>query len=414
MTETTLKIENLEFEINGSKILENISIEAHKGEFIGLIGPNGAGKSTFLKCINGINKATQGSILLNGKSLVQLDSRSIAREVALMHQNTTVTFPFPALDIVLSGRYPHLGRMRRESAEDYAIARRYMEFTDTLQFERRPVNQMSGGERQRVLFAKILAQETDIILLDEPTASLDISFEEQIFEYCRKLCRRGKTVIAAVHDLKTASRFCSRLVLMKDGSVIADGTPEEVMTSGNLSESYGVKALVYRDRVSGDLDFHIHGLGRIRGMAEGESAAGKKVHIIGGGGSASGIFRMLFERGCSITAGVFAHGDTDIDSGSVFGADIIVGKPFSEIADEDYMRNVEMIKAADVVILCDMPFGFQNIRNLDAAAYAKRLVIIEEEAPEGRDFTGGAALGKYGELKGKAIVVNNARLHEVL
>ncbi len=410
-----LKIEKINYEINGSRILKDISMEAGKGEFIGLIGPNGAGKTTFMKCINGLNKVSDGSISINGKLIKDMDSRSIAREVALMHQNTVIGFPFPAVDIVLSGRYPHLGRMKKESAKDYEIARKYMGFTDTLKFKDRPVNQISGGERQRVLFAKILAQETDIILLDEPTASLDISFEEQIFEYCRELCKAGKTVIAAVHDLKTASRFCSRLVLMNEGRIVADGIPEMVMTSENLSETYGVKALVYRNRVSGNLDFHLHGMEHIIGIQnEDMRRLPESVHIIGGGGSATGIFRMLFEIGCIMTAGVFAHGDSDLASAEVFGVRTVAGKPFSEISDEDFNMNVEMVKAADIVILCDMPFGFQNLRNLDAARHAKRLVIIEEEAPEGRDFTGGAALDKYLELRKSAVVVNNARLHEVL
>jgi len=411
----SVKIENVSYSPNGSRILSDISFEASGGEFVGLIGPNGAGKTTLLKCINGLIKPDEGKVYIAGMPIDKLDSRSIARKVSLMHQRTEISFPFPSIEVVLAGRYPYLGRLEKEGRRDYEIARNYMSLTDTLKFEKRPVNQISGGERQRVLYAKLLAQETDIVLLDEPTANLDILFEEQVFEHSREMCRNGKTVIAAVHDLKTAARFCSRLILMKSGRIVADGTPENVLTSENISKTFGVKALVYRNRISGNLDFHIYGTGRssiIKSNRETERP--KNIHIIGGGGSAAGVIRFFYENGCNMTAGVFAHGDSDITSAEVFGVECIVGKPFSEISDEDFNRNVEMIKKADIVVLCEMPFGYQNLRNLDAAEYSKKLVLIEEGPPESRDFTGGIAFEKYSRLREKAIIINNSNLHEIL
>ena len=400
-----LVVRNLKYEINGVEILKDIGFEVHKGEFIGLIGPNGAGKTTLLKCINGINKAP-GFIELKGRRLETMNSREIACEAALMHQNTTVSFPFTSMDIVMSGRYPHLKRLKGESKEDFGIAQGYMEYTDTYKFKDRPINQISGGERQRVLFAKTLTQETDIILLDEPAASLDIAHEEEIFKYCCELSASGRAIVAAVHDLKIAVRYCSRLLLMKDGKIIADGTPEEVLTSENLSRAYGVNALVYRNRITGMMDYYIHGMEH--------EAAEKSVHVIGGGGSASAVIRLLFENGCRITAGVFAHGDSDLSCAEIFGIDCLVCQPFSEISEESHNENVKRIRKADLTILCDMPFGIQNIRNLNAAAQAGRLVIIEDSDPAIRDFTGGKALEIYRELRKNAVVITSARLHEVL
>jgi iron complex transport system ATP-binding protein len=134
-----------------------------------------------------------------------------------------------------------------------------MKFTNTLEFENQFIDHLSGGERQRVLFAKVLTQTTDIILLDEPTANLDITHQEQIFKYSKDLCGEGKTVIAAVHDLKIASRYCSRLILMSRGEIVADGAPEQVLTSENLTKVYGINALVYKNRLTGLLDFYIPG-----------------------------------------------------------------------------------------------------------------------------------------------------------
>lgn len=409
MTEDTdkklLVIDDLNYDINGAHILRNIGLEAIKGEFIGLIGPNGAGKTTLLKCINGINRGV-GRVEIGGTSLTSMSSKAVAGKVAMLHQDTMVTFPFSVLDIVMTGRYHQLGRLKAESVEDYKIARSYMKFTDTLKFENRPINTLSGGERQRALFAKVLTQQTELILLDEPSASLDIAHEEQIFKYSAELCQAGKTVIAAVHDLKTAVRFCTRLILMKDGRIIADGTPETVVTQENLSIAYGVNALVYKNRISGLVDFHITG--------QADKGKSIRVHVIGGGGSASGVIRQLYENGFIVTAGVFVHGDSDLGCTDVFGVRALVCQPFSEIDDEALKENIEMVKAADITILCDMPFGLQNMRNLEAAAYASKLVIIENENPENRDFTGGKALSTYNGLKKKAIVIEAARLHEVL
>lgn len=400
-----LNIDSLNFYINDIHILKDISLKADRGEFIGLIGPNGAGKTTLLKCINGINKGS-GQIELDGVDIRSMNSRQIAAKAAMLHQDTTVAFPFTVMDIVLAGRYHKLGRFRPEGPEDYAAARRYMEYTDTLKLEKRLINTLSGGERQRVLFAKVLTQETDLILLDEPSSSMDIAYEEQLFKYSYELTREGKTVIAAVHDLKTAVRYCSRLVMMKDGRVIADGEPEAVITRENLRLSFGVEALVYRNRITGLIDFHI--------SAGNSDKRNVKIHVIGGGGSASGVIRQLFERGYSVTAGVFSHGDSDLGCADVFGIKTLACRPFSEIDDDVFNENVQLIKAADMTILCDMPFGRQNIRNLEAAKHASALVIIEDEDPKNRDFTGGMALELYYGLRDKAVVVESARLHEVL
>ena len=401
-----IEIKNLNYLINNKEILKDINLDIKAGDFIGLIGPNGAGKTTLLKCINGLNKAC-GRIKIKGSDINEYTERKLAKEVALMHQNTTVGFPFSALDIVLMGRYPYIKRFRAETKEDYTIARRNMDYTHTGKLEESPVTEMSGGERQRVLFAKTLTQETDIILLDEPTASLDITYQEQIFEYSRDLSSMGTTIVAAIHDLKIAARYCTRLVLMNYGEIVADGLPEEVLTSENLSCVYGINALVYRNRITGLLDLYIN-----------RDTAGKKnerVHVIGGGGSASGVMRQLYEQGYPVTAGVFSHGDSDIGCAEVFGIKYLAEKPFTEISDEIHAKNISNIRNSEITILCNMPFGFQNFRNLEAALNANKLVIIEDEQPGIRDFTDGRATELYKQLKkAAAAVITSAQLHEVM
>ncbi len=401
-----IEIQKLNCTIGSNKILHDINLHVRQGEFVGLIGPNGAGKTTLLKCINGIYPA-EGQVKIKDVNIKTYGNKELAREVALMHQNTSIDFPFSALDIVLMGRYPHLGRFQRESGEDRRIARSNMSYTNIQGLENSPITQMSGGERQRVLFAKTLTQQSGIVLLDEPTASLDITYQEQIFKYSAELTALGITVIAAIHDLKIAARYCTRLVLLEEGTIAADGKPEYVLTSENISKVYGVNALVYRNRITGLLDIYIN-------RSDSQKKSGP-AHVIGGGGSATAVLRALYEQGYTVTAGVFSHGDSDIVSAEVFGMKYLEEKPFSEISAELQRENIHLIENSELTILCSMPFGFQNIGNLQAAKSAKKLVIIEDERPEVRDYTEGRAVDLYNGLKRTAAaVIPSARIHEVL
>lgn len=400
-----LAIHRLNYAVNRVPILKQITITISPGEFVGFIGPNGAGKTTLLKCINGLYP-TQGAVTLNNTPITHLSAKRLAQHIALMHQNTTLTFPFPSIEVVLMGRYPHLKRMQSESKDDIRIARENMAYTDTLQFERTPITQLSGGERQRVFFAKTLTQQTDIILLDEPTASLDLTHQEQLFKYAGELARSGKTIIAAVHDLKTAARYCSRLVLLNQGEILADGRPAEVLTSAHIADAYNVNALVYQNPYTGVLDFHLY-----------HRAAAAKVgvaHVIGGGGSACGVIRYLFEQGYTLSAGIFFVGDSDLKCAEVFGIPTISSPPFSEIDASTLADVTRRIQTADVTILCNLPFGPHNLHNLIAAQSANRLIIIEDDPIENRDFTGGQAAVLYQALRARATVTTSARLHEVV
>ncbi|MCM1992292.1 ABC transporter ATP-binding protein [Oceanirhabdus seepicola] len=252
-----IEISSLHYSINNKKILDDINISFGKGEFIGLIGPNGAGKTTLLKSINGINELDAGDIKIAGKDIRKMKDKELAKEVALMNQNTSISFAFPCGEIVMMGRYPYSRTFGGFTKEDSEIVNKYMNFTDTINFKDRLITQLSGGERQRVLFAKVLAQETDVILLDEPTASLDITHEEQIFKYSKELSDKGKTVIAAVHDLRIAIKYCSKLVLLDKGGIVKEGTAEEVITEENLKTAYGINSQVYFNTVSNSLDFFV-------------------------------------------------------------------------------------------------------------------------------------------------------------
>lgn len=252
-----LEIKNISYSVGENKILKDISFRCQSGEIIGIIGPNGSGKTTLLKTINRINPITNGDILLNGKSIKEYDEKELARDISFMNQNTNIEFDFPCIDIVVLGRYPYLERFQEYSKKDIELAEKYMKLTNTYKFRDKSILQLSGGERQRVLFAKILTQESQVILLDEPTASLDMRYEEDLLKEVSKEKDKGKIIILVIHNLQTAIKYCSRLVLLSNGNIIKDGAVKEVITEENLNNVFGIKTKVYYNEISKSLDFCI-------------------------------------------------------------------------------------------------------------------------------------------------------------
>ena len=252
-----LELKNISYSVGKNKILKDISFKCQSGEIIGIIGPNGSGKTTLLKTINGINPINSGDILLNGKSIKEYDEKELARDISFMNQNTNLGFDFPCIDIVVLGRYPYLERFQEYGKKDIEIAEKYMKMTNTLKFKDKSILQLSGGERQRVLFAKILTQESQVILLDEPTASLDMRYEEDLLKEVSKEKDKCKIIILVIHNLRTAIKYCSRLILLSEGNIIKDGAVEEVITEENLNNVFGIKTKVYYNEISKSLDFCI-------------------------------------------------------------------------------------------------------------------------------------------------------------
>lgn len=240
-------------EVDGARLLAGVDLSVGRGAFIGLIGPNGAGKSTLLRTLARLRNATSGTLLIEGVDAKRAGAAATARALAFVSQHAPDTHGFSAFEVVLTGRHPHLGRFAIEGAADREIAIGALDRTGTLQFAPRDAGSLSGGERQRVFIARGLAQQPRILLLDEPTASLDIRHQFGVMELARELVEEGVTVIAAIHDLGMAARYCSRLVLLDHGKVVADGSPDAVLTPENLASVFQVEATVFRDPVRGRL-----------------------------------------------------------------------------------------------------------------------------------------------------------------
>ena len=255
-----LSVRNLSYEIDGNTLLDGVDLQVDRGKLVGLIGPNGAGKTTLLRTLGGIVRDWRGDVRLEGTDLGSLTSKEVSERLALVPQVAPYTHGFITLELVLMGRYPHLGRFQIEGHEDDRIAREAMRLTKTEQFADRTLDTLSGWRAAAACsFARAMAQQPRILLLDEPTANLDVLHQLRVLELVRRLVDDGLTAVAAFHDLHVAARYCDRLVVIKEGRVRAQGMPEEVLTPGTLRSVFGVEAAVNRDSATGGLSISLIG-----------------------------------------------------------------------------------------------------------------------------------------------------------
>ena len=391
-----LKLSKVELGYRQHIVVSDIDLEVGCGEVVGIIGPNGSGKSTILKALCGLLKPYSGQASLDGMELSSISREALARQVGMVPQAPTLPDTFTVLEMVLMGRYPHLGLLRYESKRDIDIVCRALERTGVISLSNRRMSEVSGGERQRVIIARALAQEPRFLLLDEPTAHLDIQHQLEIMELVRSLADSGLGVAMALHDFSLAGRYCHRLVLLKDGRIFKEGPPQAVLTAENIEKAFGVTVMIYNDLSSGPIVVNA-------ALSRTINKDGKRlIHIIGGGGSASGIMQRLHLEGYQLTAGVLHQGDTDLSTARALGIETIVAPSFAAIDDASHRLNLGLISQADCVLLTDTAFGVGNLRNLEAATTTKCLVLIDDTPIEQRDFTSGRAAGIYSALKKSA------------
>ena len=223
--------------------MHGVSLAIPDGSLIGIIGPNGSGKTTLLRLLAGLLKPSSGRVLLGGRDLHSFSRRELARRMAVVPQETRLAFDFSVQDIVLMGRFPHLGPFEMEGRDDVAIGREALRATGTLDLADRPFATLSGGEKQRVIIAGALAQAASVMLLDEPTAALDPGYQLEIASLLRRLnTERGVTMVVATHDLNLAAALCNQLVLLRAGRVLAAGATRDVLTRENIRRLYDVEA----------------------------------------------------------------------------------------------------------------------------------------------------------------------------
>jgi iron complex transport system ATP-binding protein len=247
-----LEMRNVTLGYNHQPVLRDITLKASPGEMVGLIGPNGSGKSTIIKALSRVMQPDSGKIAVNGQDIVTIPRRELACMVGVVPQLPLLPSSFTAFEIVLMGRNPHLGLFQSESRRDWDMAWQAMVKTGTDPLANRHINELSGGEIQCVLIARVLVQETKVILLDEPTANLDIGRQVEILDLIKNLCTENNlTVMAAVHDLNLAAQYCDRVILIHEGKIHAEGTPQEVITENNMRQVYGAENCVFTHPANG-------------------------------------------------------------------------------------------------------------------------------------------------------------------
>lgn len=228
-----------------AEILKDVSVQVKNRQFVGIIGPNGSGKSTFLKCVYRILKPDNGAFFLDGQALANMSVKESARKIAVVAQHNYYNFDFKIEEVVMMGRSPHKRSLERDNAEDYRIVNECIDKVGMSHFKGRSFSTLSGGEQQRIILARALAQQTPCIVLDEPTNHLDIKYQLQLLDIVKQL---DATVISAIHDLNIAAMYCDYLYAMKDGVIVAAGTPSEILTPELVKQLYEVEAEVTKDR----------------------------------------------------------------------------------------------------------------------------------------------------------------------
>jgi len=249
--ETLLRVDKLSGGYHKTLVIKDVSFTIKKGDFLGIIGPNGSGKSTLLKLMSRVLYPHSGSIAFEGKDIGQMPLKEFCRKVAFVSQDTLISFSFSVEEIVLMGRIPHLKRMQFETKSDFSIAHHTLSLTDTLYIKEKAIDELSAGERQRVIIAKALAQEPMLLFLDEPTTHLDIGHQVQILDLLKKLNRETNlTIVMVLHDLNLASEYCNRLILLNEGKIFKDDFPEEVLTYQNIERVYKTIVVVNKNPIS--------------------------------------------------------------------------------------------------------------------------------------------------------------------
>ena len=242
-----LRARDIKVVLGGAPVLRGVAVEVRAGEVVGLIGPNGAGKSTLLRALTGLAPLAGGSVKVAGQALRTTDRRTLARTIAVVQQMPDAPPSMTVAELALLGRSPYLGLLARESVRDHAIAAHAMERAGCAALAARALGTLSGGQRRRAFIARALTQEAPLLLLDEPTANLDVQAQCEIFELVRALAAAGVGVLVVVHDLTLAATYCDRLLLLDAGRVVAEGAPREVVTAEHVQRVYGTRVTVIND-----------------------------------------------------------------------------------------------------------------------------------------------------------------------
>ncbi len=399
----TLRVDRLTVRYGGRTALADVSLSARSGELVALTGPNGSGKSTLLRAVMGLIAPQGGSVRVEGANVPELGLIERARRVAWAPQEEPVGENVSILEYVRFGRHPHLAPFANEGPADHAAVERALRRVDFWEERSRGVAELSGGERQRVRLARVLAQETPLLLLDEPTAFLDIGHQLDALERVHTIARQERRcAVVALHDLNLAARFADRIVVLSHGRCVASGTPKEVLSPELLADVWGIVADLRWDPVTG-LPYLLPVLPMDRPPLAGTVGPRPmaRVHVIAGGGSGSELIPRLAREGFEVSVGAVHLFDSDAELGERLGVAMATEMPFTAISPPVARHLETLLEACDAVVVAPVPTGSGNLANWSIlAGWAGRrpIALLPMPREPAWDFTGGAATRLREEL----------------
>jgi iron complex transport system ATP-binding protein len=367
-----IEVKDLSFKINGKQIIDNLSFCINKGEFVSIIGPNGAGKTSLMRCLSN-NLKYEGEVRLKDRNIKEYGMKEKARIIGVVPQEYSLPFNFKVHDIVKMGRNPYLKKNRNIDRSDSDIIIKSMQQTNTYEYKDRFYNSLSGGEKQRVITARALTQQPEILFLDEFTSNLDIHNQLEIIELIYEMNRlNGITVLSIMHDLNMASRFSDRILLMIDGKMEIFDTPQNVLKEEILSKAYKMDMIIRENKV-----LNCSEVVPIR-VKNKEPRKNQRIHVVSGGGTGEYILEKLYAMGYDLSCGILAEGDSDLIICRSLGIDCVFESPFSAFGAATITQNEYRIHDADIVLLTDVPFGHNNLVNLKSLENInnKKIIIL--------------------------------------
>ncbi|GAA0674889.1 ATP-binding cassette domain-containing protein [Natronoarchaeum mannanilyticum] len=377
----TIGVEDVSLSLGDVPVLSGVSLDVAPGELVGVVGPNGAGKTTLLRAISGVLAPDEGRVLVDGDEVHELSSGAASRRVAVVPQDTAVSFSFDVREIVAMARHPHRSRFSPASAEDRRAVESALERTGVAELADRSIDEVSGGERQRALLARAVAQETPALLLDEPTASLDVNHQVETLEMVRSLVDDGTAAVAAIHDLDLAARYCDRLAILAGGEFLAVGPPEDVLTESAVAAAFDVRSVVDRNPATGAVS--------VTALPDRAPPRGARVHVAGAGEAAAETLVALDDAGFDLSIGPLPEGDVAAATARSLGADMVETAPLSPPDDAELDAARERARTADVAALVRTRSDGPNEALTAAAAAAPARISV---APAAADSAGASAV----------------------
>lgn len=410
LVEPVIETRHLEVLLGGSRVLGPLDLHVARGAFLGILGPNGSGKTTLLRRLSGGLHPTAGEVLLLGLPLPRYNAAEIARLVAVVPQQFNLDFNFTVEETVAMGRYVHLARFRppvahhkqearsliREAALD-AVAQA-LEATGLSSLADRLITQLSGGERQRAVLAQALAQDTPILLLDEPLNNLDLNHQLEVMQLLARLHAEGRTILAVLHDLNIAAQYCNELLLLHEGKVFARGAPADILDPEIILEVFKVRVAVHRHGrrpYMTPLWSRASTTTPAQEQTPAQERKQRQVHVMAGGGAASELIEELVVHGFAPSVGIVSVFDTDYTTAERYGLRVVSAPPFEPYPGEAVTELEELVRQADIIIVAPIFFGKGNLPLLDTAlralAEGKQVIVLDSPPMAERDLSGGEA-----------------------